>query len=82
MYIGSITPNQAACTKTCVNGGVCNIVNGQQVCWCQLGYSGTNCEIQGNNYISIHSFNYLLTNIFFSCSKSLYCWCMFSWYML
>ncbi|CAF1071285.1 unnamed protein product [Adineta steineri] len=39
--------NPTICTKTCVNGGVCNIVNGQQVCWCQLGFSGENCEIQG-----------------------------------
>lgn len=47
LYTGSVTTNPGVCTKLCVNGGVCNIVNGQQVCWCQLGYSGANCEIQG-----------------------------------
>ncbi|CAF3306559.1 unnamed protein product [Rotaria socialis] len=41
------TTNQAICSKRCVNGGVCNIVNGQEVCWCQLGFSGAYCEIQG-----------------------------------
>lgn len=45
-----VNPNQGTCTKTCVNGGVCNIVNNQQVCWCQLGFSGANCEIQGQNF--------------------------------
>ncbi|CAF1046582.1 unnamed protein product [Rotaria sp. Silwood1] len=39
--------NQARCTKLCVNGGVCNIVSGQEVCWCQLGFTGPNCEVQG-----------------------------------
>ncbi|CAF1169693.1 unnamed protein product [Rotaria sordida] len=38
---------QAACSKVCVNGGVCNVVSGQHVCWCQLGYSGPHCEVQG-----------------------------------
>ncbi|CAF2997008.1 unnamed protein product [Rotaria sp. Silwood2] len=38
---------QPRCTKLCVNGGVCNVVNGQEVCWCQLGFSGVHCEIQG-----------------------------------
>ncbi|UJR13808.1 hypothetical protein I4U23_000819 [Adineta vaga] len=43
----AVNPFQAACAKTCVNSGVCNVVNGQQVCWCQLGFSGEHCEIQG-----------------------------------
>jgi hypothetical protein len=50
LHIGTgavVVPNQVACSKTCVNGGVCNIVNNQQVCWCQLGYSGDSCELQG-----------------------------------
>ncbi len=49
MCIGTnVNPgNQLTCSRTCVNGGVCNIVNGQQVCWCQLGFNGPNCEIQG-----------------------------------
>ena len=46
-FLGTVNPLQAACTKTCVNGGVCNVVNGQQVCWCQSGFSGDHCEIQG-----------------------------------
>ena len=45
--VGSITPTSVTCNRLCVNGGVCNIVNGQSVCWCPLGYSGSNCEIQG-----------------------------------
>ena len=45
-YIGTAIA-QTYCTRTCVNGGVCNVVNGQQVCWCSLGFSGANCEIQG-----------------------------------
>jgi len=40
-------PGQAFCNRTCVNGGVCNIVNNQQVCWCTLGFSGSYCELQG-----------------------------------
>ena len=51
-FIAPVTPIQVRCTKTCVNGGVCNIVNNQQVCWCQLGYDGANCEIQGQDFFS------------------------------
>jgi len=47
IYSGSVTPSQGTCTKMCANGGVCNVVNGQEVCWCQLGFSGSNCEVQG-----------------------------------
>ncbi|CAF0740142.1 unnamed protein product [Rotaria sp. Silwood1] len=35
------------CNRTCVNGGVCNIVNGANVCWCASGFTGANCELQG-----------------------------------
>ncbi|CAF0728861.1 unnamed protein product [Adineta ricciae] len=42
-----VSPNQGACNRTCINGGVCNVVNGQQVCWCTLGFSGSFCELQG-----------------------------------
>jgi hypothetical protein len=38
---------QAVCNRTCLNNGVCNIVNNQQVCWCTLGFSGSYCELQG-----------------------------------
>jgi hypothetical protein len=48
VHIGSGTTGQLICTLPCVNGGVCNIINGQQqVCLCPLGFSGANCEIQG-----------------------------------
>ncbi len=50
MFIGTGTTNPinpTGCSRPCVNGGVCNIVNGQEVCWCQLGFSGANCEVQG-----------------------------------
>ncbi|CAF3703948.1 unnamed protein product [Rotaria sordida] len=43
----AISVNQASCNRTCLNGGVCNIVNGTQVCWCGLGYTGSSCELQG-----------------------------------
>jgi hypothetical protein len=38
---------QTVCNRTCLNNGVCNIVNNQQVCWCTLGYAGSYCELQG-----------------------------------
>jgi hypothetical protein len=38
---------QTVCNRTCLNNGVCNIVNNQQVCWCPLGYAGAFCELQG-----------------------------------
>jgi hypothetical protein len=47
VHIGSGAIGQLTCTLPCVNGGVCNIINGQQICSCQLGFSGANCEIQG-----------------------------------
>ena len=40
-------PGQAFCNRTCLNGGVCNIVNGSEVCYCPSGYLGSFCEIQG-----------------------------------
>ena len=40
------------CTRRCVNGGVCNIVNSTQVCWCLLGFSGSFCELQGTTLLS------------------------------
>ena len=43
------TTNQFSCNRTCVNGGVCNIVNGSEVCWCTLGFSGSFCELQGTS---------------------------------
>ncbi|CAF3420099.1 unnamed protein product [Rotaria socialis] len=43
----STAPGAASCSRTCFNGGVCNIVNGAEVCWCTLGFSGSFCELQG-----------------------------------
>ncbi|CAF0995113.1 unnamed protein product [Adineta steineri] len=44
---GTAVVSPTTCNRACVNGGVCNIVSNQQVCWCTLGYSGSFCEIQG-----------------------------------
>ena len=71
VLIAPVTPNQGVCTKNCVNGGVCNIVNNQQVCWCQLGFSGANCEIQGRTwFVLIMSFE----RRFIRYPKSMLCW--------
>lgn len=66
--LGTTTgPTSGTCTRTCVNGGVCNIVNGTQVCWCLLGYSGSFCELKGQLNQSIAAFRSWYSN---RCSRS------------
>jgi len=80
LYTGSSTTLPTGCTKQCVNGGVCNIVNGQQVCYCQLGFSGDYCEVQGWLELIIYFVKLIFKLIRYS--KSLLCWFMSSWKLL
>jgi len=80
LYTGSSTTLPTGCTKQCVNGGVCNIVNGQQVCYCQLGFSGDYCEVQGWLELIIYFVKLIFKLIRYS--KSLLYWFMSSWKLL
>ena len=63
-YMGADCATHNPCgSQPCVNGGTCIIVGSTYQCSCNLGYSGDNCIVSGEPYLS-----YLY--YYFVCNKS------------